>query len=169
MSIPIIDQLQPFGNFPAVDADAVQVGNQRLSTVLSNTPTTTYVDAVVDNKVDKVEGKGLSTNDYTNTEKNKLSGIEANANNYVHPTTAGNKHIPSGGSAGKILGWAADGTAQWVDDHNTEYSDATTSAHGLMSAADKTALDAKPDVYVQNTQPAGLKAGDIWFQIPAES
>jgi hypothetical protein len=30
-------------------------------------------------KVDKVPGKGLSTNDYTNAEKNKLSGIEAGA------------------------------------------------------------------------------------------
>ena len=27
------------------------------------------------NKVDKVSGKGLSTNDYTTTEKNKLAGI----------------------------------------------------------------------------------------------
>jgi len=33
----------------------------------------------VDNKVDKVEGKGLSTNDYTTAEKNKLAGIEAGA------------------------------------------------------------------------------------------
>ncbi len=31
------------------------------------------------NKVDKVEGKGLSTNDYTTTEKTKLSGIEEGA------------------------------------------------------------------------------------------
>lgn len=31
------------------------------------------------NKVDKEDGKGLSTNDYTTTEKNKLGGIEANA------------------------------------------------------------------------------------------
>ena len=31
-------------------------------------------------KVDKVTGKGLSTNDYTTTEKNKLAGIEAQAN-----------------------------------------------------------------------------------------
>lgn len=30
-------------------------------------------------KVDKVSGKGLSTNDYTTTEKNKLSGIDAGA------------------------------------------------------------------------------------------
>lgn len=32
------------------------------------------------NKVDKVDGKGLSTNDYTTEEKEKLSGVEAGAN-----------------------------------------------------------------------------------------
>lgn len=36
-------------------------------------------------KVDKVEGKGLSTNDYTIPEKNKLAAIEAEANKYVLP------------------------------------------------------------------------------------
>lgn len=36
-------------------------------------------------KVDKVEGKGLSTNDYTTPEKNKLATIEAEANKYVLP------------------------------------------------------------------------------------
>lgn len=131
-------------------------------------------------KVDKVSGKQLSTNDYTTAEKNKLAGLS----NYSHPTTSGNKHIPAGGAAGKILGWASDGTAQWVDDKNTTYgvfkgattsadggnglvpapktanagqylrgdgtwgtptnttyNDATQSAHGLMTAADKTKLD----------------------------
>ena len=33
----------------------------------------------VKNKVDKIDGKGLSTNDYTTTEKNKLANIAANA------------------------------------------------------------------------------------------
>ena len=33
----------------------------------------------IDKKVDKVSGKGLSTNDYTNDEKTKLEGIAANA------------------------------------------------------------------------------------------
>lgn len=33
---------------------------------------------------------------------------------YSHPTTAGNKHIPSGGSSGQILEWSASGTAKWV-------------------------------------------------------
>lgn len=38
-------------------------------------------------KVDKVVGKELSTNDYTTAEKEKLAGIEAEANKYVHPAT----------------------------------------------------------------------------------
>lgn len=35
---------------------------------------------------------------------------------YTHPTTSGNKHIPSGGSNGQILRWSADGTAVWGND-----------------------------------------------------
>lgn len=35
---------------------------------------------------------------------------------YTHPTTSGNKHIPSGGSSGQILKWSADGTADWGSD-----------------------------------------------------
>ena len=38
-----------------------------------------YVDEAVSGKVDKINGKGLSTNDYTTAEKNKLAGIAANA------------------------------------------------------------------------------------------
>ena len=37
----------------------------------------------LDSKVDKVSGKGLSTNDYTTDEKNKLAGIESGANKTV--------------------------------------------------------------------------------------
>lgn len=46
-----------------------------------------YVDNTVSNavstKVDKVSGKGLSTNDYTTSEKTKLAGIEEGANKTV--------------------------------------------------------------------------------------
>lgn len=38
--------------------------------------------------VQKIEGKGLSTNDYTDENKLKLDGIEANANNYVLPVAS---------------------------------------------------------------------------------
>lgn len=71
--------------------------------------------AKIANKVDKVEGKQLSTEDYTTAEKTKLSGIADNANNYTHPTTAGNKHIPAGGTPGQILVNTGDGTAEWQD------------------------------------------------------
>ncbi|MCB2310642.1 hypothetical protein LGL55_05835 [Clostridium tagluense] len=38
-------------------------------------------------KVDKVPGKQLSTEDYATEEKQKLAGIETNANKYIHPST----------------------------------------------------------------------------------
>lgn len=76
----------------------------------------------------------------SSSDKIKLNGISSNANNYIHPTTSGNKHIPSGGSSGQILKWSADGTAIWGTEKT--YSNATTSSSGLMSASDKTDLDA---------------------------
>ena len=69
----------------------------------------------LESKVGKELGKGLSEANYTETEKQKLSGIADNANNYVHPTTSGNKHIPAGGALGQILTFSEDGTAQWAD------------------------------------------------------
>ena len=81
---------------------------------LSNYDDSTITEAL-SNKVDKISGKGLSTNDYTTEEKAKLEGIEENANNYTHPTTAGNKHIPSGGTTGQMLVNTEDGTAEWAD------------------------------------------------------
>ncbi len=44
------------------------------------------LDVEVEKKVDKVDNKGLSSNDYTNAEKVKLTNVEENANNYVHPS-----------------------------------------------------------------------------------
>lgn len=41
--------------------------------------------SLLSNKVDKVSGKQLSTEDYTTAEKNKLSTVEENANNYILP------------------------------------------------------------------------------------
>lgn len=47
----------------------------------------TTITGELADKVDKELGKGLSSNDYTNAEKNKLAGIEEGANKYVHPAT----------------------------------------------------------------------------------
>lgn len=45
------------------------------------------VTAVQNNKVDKVEGKGLSTNDFSDSLQAKLTNVEEGANNYIHPST----------------------------------------------------------------------------------
>lgn len=42
-----------------------------------------HIVARLGTKVDKVEGKGLSTNDYTTAEKDKLAGIATGATNVV--------------------------------------------------------------------------------------
>jgi len=66
-------------------------------------------------------------------DKTKLDGIAAGANKYTHPTTAGNKHIPAGGSSGQILRWSADGTAVWGADNNTTYTNFVKSGTGAKA------------------------------------
>ena len=63
-------------------------------------------------------------------DKKKLDGVAAGANNYAHPTTSGNKHIPSGGASGQILRWSADGTAVWGADNNTDTKITQTNTTG---------------------------------------
>lgn len=161
---------------------------REIADALGNDPNfATTIMTALGGKVDKVAGKQLSSNDYTDGEKanladanskkhthgnksvldklteillnnwtdaynkrhehgnktvidkitqtmlDKLAGIAEGANKYVHPITAGNKHIPSGGASGQFLKWSDDGTAVWAADNNTTYSDmkgATASAAG---------------------------------------
>ncbi len=63
----------------------------------------------------------------------ELVGIAKDNNTvYTHPTSAGNKHIPAGGSSGQILRWSADGTAIWGADNNTTYTFATGDSNGQI-------------------------------------
>ena len=87
-------------------------------------------------KVDKVAGKGLSTNDYTTADKNKLAGVAANANNYSLPTAS------AGVLGGVKVGANLNISGGVLSAVNTTYGAATSSAQGLMSAADKAKLDA---------------------------
>lgn len=110
-----------------------------------------YVDkadaALNDIKVDKVEGKVLSTNDYTTAEKEKLAGIADNANKYVHPshtahasglykvTVDAEGHVSDATAATKT-----DITALGIPAQDTTYDEATTSKAGLMPASAVTKL-----------------------------
>lgn len=93
-------------------------------------------------------GKGLSSNDYTSAEKTKLSGIAEGANKYVHPSYTARKSglykvtvDASGHVSATTVVAKADITGLGIPAQDTTYADATTSTHGLMSAADKTKLD----------------------------
>ena len=110
---------------------------KELSAALGNDPNfATTVATQIGQKVDKVAGKGLSTEDYTSEEKAKLAGVAAGANNYQHPATH---------PASVIV---QDSTHRFVTDtEKTTWNGkastavATQSANGLMSAADKKKLD----------------------------
>ena len=105
----------------------------------------------------------MSAND-----KKKLDSVETGANKYVHPTSSGYKHIPSGGATNQQLFNEGDGTARWaaqeidytvneetgrgeislmLDDTKTATAQiytANSTIAGLMSASDKTKLDGLP-------------------------
>lgn len=107
-------------------------------------------------KVDKVSGKGLSTNDYTTTEKNKLSGIESGANNYTLPkattlTLGGvivgdNLSVDSNGvlsadAAGSIEHIKVNGTEQTITDKTVNISVPTNNNQLTNGAGYQTASD----------------------------
>ena len=68
------------------DAITVLNGSAEGSVAKAVADAKAVLDGEIAKKVDKIDGKGLSTNDYTNDEKSKLAGIESGANNYTHPT-----------------------------------------------------------------------------------
>lgn len=104
----------------------------------------------------KESGKGLSTNDYTTLDKDKLAGIAPGATAYTHPTpytakTSGLYKITTDAS-GHVTACVAvtktDITALGIpaQDTNTTYAIATSTTDGLMSKADKTKVDGLSDV-----------------------
>lgn len=93
----------------------------------------------LNNKVDKVSGKGLSTNDYTTTEKDKLAGIESGANKYSHPNsgvTAGSYTKVTVNAAGHVTAGSTPTTLSGYG-----ITDAASKSHTHVSA-DITSLDA---------------------------
>jgi len=55
---------------------------------------------------------------------------------YVHPTGAGNNHIPAGGATDQVLTYASAGTAQWADAGGAfAASTVTVSDHTTLTAA----------------------------------
>lgn len=86
-------------------------------------------------------------------DKGKLDGIATGANNYVHPTSDGNKHVPATGTTnnGKVLkAGSTDGSASWqsLSKSDVGLSDVDNTADSAkpVSTAMQTALDGKANV-----------------------
>lgn len=98
--------------------------------------------------VQKEAGKGLSTNDFTTQEKQKLQGIAENANNYTLPTasteTLGGVKVGAGLRIdGGVLSATGGGTADAVDWSNVQNKPTTVSGYGITDAYTKTEIDGK--------------------------
>lgn len=100
--------------------------------ITNNEDAITTINNAILNKVDKVSGKELSSNDFTDALLTKLSGITAGATKveasstngnikingtektvYKHPTGAGNLHLPTGGTVGQVLRAKGSGQGEW--------------------------------------------------------
>ena len=135
--------LQSNINTEATTARAAEKANADAISAL----TTNYNTEIV-KKVDKVDGMGLSSNDYTDAEKTKLSGIASGANKYVHPTHSAHEsglykitvdtfgHVSAADSVSKD-----DLVALGIPAQDTTYGVATADTDGLLSAEDKQKYD----------------------------
>ena len=109
-------------------------------------------------------------------DKTKLDGIAENANNYTHPsytarasglykvTVDGTGHVSAATAVTK-----SDITALGIPESDTTYSAATTSAEGLMSAADKTKLDGVTAGANKYTHPSYTARASGLYKVTVDS
>ncbi|WP_315114227.1 hypothetical protein [Clostridium intestinale] len=103
--------------------------------------------SALSNKVDKVSGKQLSTEDYTTTEKSKLAGVAASANNYVHPST----------HAATVI--TEDTTHRFITDiDKTNWNDANTKKH---THSNKSIIDAITQTLIDTWNSAYSHISDV--------
>lgn len=126
-------------------------------------------------KVNKVEGKCLSTNDYTTPEKNKLAAIEAEANKYVLP--AATASALGGVKIGSNITLADGGTisitkanvtgALGVDPATTYVKKAGDTMTGSLSIETTSEINLYNTISVPSSRYAvlRLKSGDNYWDV----
>ena len=109
-------------------------------------------------------------------DKTKLDGVTAGANKYTHPsytarasglykvTVDGTGHVSAVAAVAK-----SDITALGIPESDTTYSAATTSAEGLMSAADKTKLDGVTAGANKYTHPSYTARASGLYKVTVDS
>jgi len=144
----------------AVFTDTVNTFDGAYSS-LSGTPTIPSGNAIIDWTADQ-GNTNIHSGNYSNTQLSQeevLGMLTAGANItittdgeisatdtvYTHPTSAGNKHIPSGGAAGQFLKYSASGTATWATPSYTTNTNTTYSAGGGLDLTGTT-FSVEPDL-----------------------
>lgn len=143
--------------------DALDTLNELAAAMGDDPNFATTVTNALAGKVDKVTGKGLSTNDFTAALLTKLNGIEAGANKYVHPALTAltaslrkvgrdaNGHVVDGGAVVK-----ADITALGIPAQDTVYTHPGThpatmitqdATHRFVTDAEKAIWNAQTKKY----------------------
>lgn len=130
--------------FKVADATADTKGVVQLVDSANNTATDKAATANAVNKAYTLAGTANNTANSAKTTAESKSTVTSSTTNgnikidgtettvYTHPTTAGNKHIPTGGSNGQVLKWSASGTATWGTDANTTYTFGTGDNNGTI-------------------------------------
>ena len=127
-----------------------------LDGVTATTAELNYVDGVTSNiqtQLDNIDtdllndttpqlGGNLDTQSFTvdgrdvSTDGTKLDTVATSANNYAHPTGAGNLHVPTGGTVDQVLTNTASGTGTWQDAAGGGFSNiASVKTTGRSSSA----------------------------------
>lgn len=76
MAIRVLAEIKPAGDFPVMSAENVIVSGKKLDVVLNEKVNSSDMTTALSGKVDKVAGKGLSSNDYTDADKAKVANAE---------------------------------------------------------------------------------------------
>lgn len=149
--------------------DALDTLNELAAAMGDDPNFATTVTNALAGKVDKVTGKGLSTNDFTAALLTKLNGIEAGANKYVHPALTAltasfrkvgrdaNGHVVDGGAVVK-----ADITALGIPAQDTVYTHPPTHPASMITpdATHRFVTDAEKAIWNAQTKKYSAAIGD---------
>ena len=132
--------------------------------VTANKTVADALNSAIGNKVDKVSGKGLSTNDYTTAEKNKLGGIAANANNYVLPAATSTvlggvkvqNNLTSDSTSDSLSAAQGKALANGSARDNTKLPTAGGTISGALTVAGATTLEGSVRI-----KPSGKNYGSV--------
>ena len=149
--------------------DALDTLNELAAAMGDDPNFATTVTNALAGKVDKVTGKGLSTNDFTTALLTKLNGIEAGANKYVHPALTAltaslrkvgrdaNGHVVDGGAVVK-----ADITALGIPAQDTVYTHPATHPASMITpdATRRFVTDAEKAIWNAQTKKYSSAIGN---------